>query len=398
MHKFLFIIFSCFVLFLQAQQIYEMPEGVQSRLSSFENPNGLKGKGGITNKTAKGNAFEMLNPGNTKTLLDINGQGIIQRIWMTIDQNPVKLRSLRLQMFWDKESKPAVDVPMGDFFVYNLGKQVAFQSALFSTAEGRSFNCYISMPFKKAARILLINEGEEPVKLYYDVDFLMQSLKPGAMYFHAYWARQQAGILGDDFLILPKVSGKGRFLGMSVGLNTDAAYGKSWWGEGEVKMYIDGDTKYPTIAGTGAEDYIGSAWGLGTFTHQYQGCTVAIDSPGQFNFYRWHIPDAVYFEKDIRVAIQQIGGWGRKELQEMINKGAKLKPVTIDAPGKFIRLLDMKTYPTLTDPLLPDGWVNFYRLDDYASVSYFYLNKPSSSLTPLPNVSVRTKNVTNNSK
>src|SRR5947208_1604799 len=114
--------FNCVALSLSAQQLYEMPKNAASRLSSFENPNGLKSNGGKTNKTAKGNAFEWLKPGETKTLLNITGGGTIRRIWMTIDQTPIKLRSLRLQMFWDGENKPAVDVPMGDFFVYNLGK------------------------------------------------------------------------------------------------------------------------------------------------------------------------------------------------------------------------------------------------------------------------------------
>lgn len=182
----LFSIFNCLLLNASAQQLYEMPKNAQSRLSSFENPNGIKGSGGETNKTAKGNAFEWMQPGETKTLLDIQGEGMVQRIWLTIDKNPVKLRSLRLQMLWDGENKPAVDVPMGDFFVYNLGQGVAFQSALFSSGEGRSFVCYIPMPFKKAAKILLINEGKEVVKLYYDVDFVLQKLSPDALYFHAY--------------------------------------------------------------------------------------------------------------------------------------------------------------------------------------------------------------------
>ncbi len=387
------VILQVLLLQASAQPLFEMPTGVSSRLSSFENPNGVKANGGRTNKTAKGNAFEVLHGGQTKTLLDISGQGTIQRIWLTIDQNPVKLRALRLQMYWDKATKPAVDVPLGDFFLYNVGKQVAFESALFSTGEGRSFNCYIPMPFRKAARIVIVNEGVEAAKLFYDVDFLLQPVKPAAMYFHAYWTRQQSGKLGDDFVILPKLSGKGRFLGMSVGLITDPAYGTSWWGEGEVKMYLDGDGPYPTINGTGAEDYIGSAWGLGAFTHQFQGAPVAIDSTGQFCFYRWHIPDAIYFNKDIRVTIQQIGGWGKKELQQLIDRGVNLKPVTIDAPGKFVRLFELEKYPALNDPSLPDGWVNFFRIDDYASVSYLYLDKPSSDLPPLAGVEARVKNL-----
>ena len=377
---------------LKAQSLYEMPVNPQSRLSSFENLNGIKGNGGKTNKTAKGNAFEFIEAGETKNLLDINGEGTIQRIWLTIDHSPLKLRSLRIQFFWDGNSKPAVDVPLGDFFVYNLGKQVAFETALFSSGEGRSYNCFIPMPFKKGAKVLLINEGKERVKLYYDIDFLMQKLPPNALYFHAYWNRQWSGKLGDDYVLLPKIEGKGRFLGISVGLNTDTSYSKSWWGEGELKMYLDGDTNYPTINGTGAEDYIGSAWGLGKFINQYQGCTIANDSTGQFCFYRWHIPDAIYFNKDIKVTIQQIGGWMKDDMKKLFQRGVNFKAVTVDGP-KFVRLLDMDNPPLLSDPSFPDGWVNFYRIDDYSSVSYFYLDKPASSLPALPSLTVRVKGV-----
>ena len=378
---------------IAGQKLFEMPVGTQSRVSSFENPNGIKGNGGKTNKTAKGNAYESVRPGETKTLLNINAEGTIQRIWMTIDQNPVKLRSLRLQMFWDGTTKAAVDVPMGDFFGYNLGKQVAFQSALFSSGEGRSFNCYIPMPFRKAAKVLLINEGKETVKLFYDIDFITGKVSPESLYFHAYWARQMTSKLGDDFIVLPKLDGKGRYLGMTVGLNTDSSYSKSWWGEGEVKMYTDGDTQYPTIAGTGSEDYLGSAWGLGTFTNLYQGCTVANDSTRQFNFYRFHIPDAIYFNKDIRVSFQQIGGWGKDELKELYKKGVNLKPISIDGPGGFVRLLETPGAPSITDENFPGGWINFYRVDDYSAVSYFYLDKPVNNLPALPSVELRVKNV-----
>lgn len=392
------ILFCIFLLVIAGsafpqEKLYLLPEKTESRVSSFENPNGLRGKGGQTNKTAKGNAFEWIQSNETKTLLDIKGQGIIQRIWLTIDQNPVKLRSLRLQMFWDGESRPAVDVPMGDFFCYNLGIPARFESAFFSSAEGRSYNCYIPMPFKKGARVLLVNEGKEPVKLYYDLDFVYQQLPANTMYFHAYWTRQFTGQPGNDFEVLPRVNGKGRFLGMSVGVNTDSSYGKSWWGEGEVKMYLDGDIRYPTIAGTGAEDYIGSAWGLGVFTNLFQGCTIANDSTGQFNFYRWHVPDAIYFNKDIRVMLQQIGGWGKNEVRKLFEKGAKLKPISIDGAGKFVRLLEMENPPLITDEEFPDGWVNFYRVDDYSAVSYFYLDNPVHNLPALPMVNLRIQNL-----
>jgi hypothetical protein len=376
-----------------AQQLYEMQTGVQSKLSSFENLNGVKGSGGKTNKTAKGNAFEFMKPGETKTLLNINDEGTIQRIWLTTNLNAINLRSLRLQIFWDGETKPAVDVPMGDFFCNNLGKTVPFQSALFSSGEGRSFNCYVPMPFRKAAKVLMINEGKETVMLFYDIDFMLGKVSKEALYFHAYWTRENSTKAGDDFVMLPKINGKGRFLGVSVGLNSDSTYGKTWWGEGEVKMYMDGDTQYPTINGTGSEDYIGSAWGLGTFTNIYQGCTVASDSLRQYVFYRLHIPDAIYFNNDIKVVIQQIGGGDTKQVRELIKNGANLRPVTVALPSSFVRLFEEKNYPAVTDEKFPDGWVNFYRIDDYSSVSYFYLDKPSTNLPSLASVEVRTRNV-----
>jgi hypothetical protein len=390
----LFIFLGCNVMLAaSAQQIFQMPKTAESRVSSFENPNGVKGNGGKTNKTAKGNAFETIKEGETKTLLDINGQGLVQRIWLTVNRSPMMLRSLRLKMFWDGEVKPAVDVPMGDFFVFNLGKDAPFQSELFSSGEGRSFNCYIPMPFRKHAKITLTNEGKESCMLFYDVDFLVSSVPADALYFHAYWTRKWTGKLGDDFEMLPKVEGKGRFLGVSVGLNVDSSYGKTWWGEGEVKMYLDGDSKYPTINGTGSEDYLGSAWGLGKFVNRYQGCTIASDSTREYNFYRWHVPDAIYFNNDIRFVIQQIGGGMSKEVQELFKKGVKLQPVTVAKSDGFLRLFEMENAPSLNDNNFPEGWVNFYRIDDYSSVSYFYLDKPTNNLPSLPDVNERVKKV-----
>lgn len=311
-------LFCGYMCALPAQHIYEMPSSkVRSGISSFENMNGMKANGGRDNKGAKGHAFERMQPGETKTLLNINTQGSIRRIWMTVDQNPVKLRSLRLKMYWDGEAKAAVDVPMGDFFCQNLGKKIPFESALFSSGEGRSFICYIAMPFRKGTKVEMINEGKEVVTLFYDIDFLEESVPVNALYFHAYWTRSFPSAPGPDFVPLPRVQGKGRFLGLSVGLVTDPSYSKSWWGEGEVKMFIDDDKDFPSYIGTGAEDYLGSAWGLGKFVNQYQGCTTANDSTGEFVYYRWHIPDPVYFHNNLQVAWQQIGGWDRNHVREI---------------------------------------------------------------------------------
>lgn len=385
--KYILIILALLMLMPDAfsQDLYSMRSGISSRVSSFENLNGRKGEGGKTNKSAKGNAFEWLYPGGKKELLNINGKGIIQRIWLTVNQSPHLLKSLRLQMFWDGSSKAAVDVPLGDFFVSNLGNTKAFQSALFSSPEGRSFNSYVPMPFQTGARLLISNESAtDSAKLFFDVDYILTNQLPlDALYFHAYFSRQKSSSLGKDFQVLPTVYGKGRFLGMSVGLITDSSYNKTWWGEGEVKMYIDGDSDYPTINGTGAEDYVGTGWGMGPFNHLYQGAPVASEENRQFVFYRWHVPDIIWFDNNLQVTLQQIGGGTRDVVSDILKKGAKLIPISVDNSNGFVRLLDMETVPSIFDSSFPDGWVNFYRVDDYSAVSYFYLNSPTSNLPAL---------------
>jgi len=158
-----------------------------------------------------------------------------------------------------------------------------------------------------------------------------------------------------------------------------------------VKGWLDGDKKYPTINGTGAEDYIGTGWGTGTFANQYTGCLVADDSAQrQFAFYRFHIPDAIYFDKDCRVAIQQIGGYSAKDVFAMVGHGVDLKPVSLGGKKGFRGLFE----PGQTDALAkadPDDWLNFYRSDDYASTAYFYLDRPADDLAPLAAVADRTR-------
>jgi hypothetical protein len=294
-------------------------------------------------------------------------------------------------MYWDGADKPAVDVPFGDFFCAPLGRPVAFQSALFTDPEGRSFNCYIPMPFKTGAKVVLTNEGKTNLDLlFFDIDYIISD-KPQTdmLYFHACWNRAIRSVLAKDFELLPKVKGRGRFLGINVGINVDAVYGNTWWGEGEVKMYIDGDTTHPTINGTGAEDYIGTGWGEGTFTNLYQGCMIADTVKRQYTFYRLHIPDAVYFNYNFRATIQELGGGTNAEVKSAIAKGAQLKPVTVAGASAFTRLLDHPQ--AITDADFPNGWVNFYRIDDYSATAYFYLDTPVSNLKELAGVAERVK-------
>ncbi|MGZ5221218.1 MAG: glycoside hydrolase family 172 protein, partial [Chitinophagaceae bacterium] len=334
---------------------------------------------------------EWMQPGEAKTLIDVQTTGIIQRIWLTVSQDKNLSRDLRLQMWWDHDNKPAVDVPLIDFFGFHVDKRVSYESAMISSPEGRSYNCYIPMPFLKAAKIVLTNESStNTYKLFFDVDFIeVKKLPANSNYFHAYWTRQKTSSLGKDFLVLPEISGQGRYLGMSVGVTTDTIYKETWWGEGEVKMYLDNDKEFPTIAGTGAEDYVGTGWGMGTYNHQYQGCTVADPKEGKFSFYRWHIPDAIYFEKNLKITLQQIGGGPKEVVKNLFNNKVKLLPVTIDAESGFVRLLDLEKPITINNEDFINGWVNFYRVDDYVAVSYFYLNKTSSHLPGLPTIENR---------
>jgi len=251
---------------LQAQELYQLEKGRSPRWASFENPTATKGAAAQSNQSAKGHAFDSLKAGESVVLLDYTGSGIIRRIWLTIsDRSPEMLRSLTLRMFWDGATNPAVLVPLGDFFSVSHGQMCALESALFSNPEGRSFNCFIPMPFRRSARVVLSNESTKALShLFYDIDFeAVHKLPKDALYFHGYWNRQLNTKLGVDFEILPSVKGRGRFLGVNLGVIANPAYENSWWGEGEVKMYLDGDEAHPTLAGTGTEDYVGTAWGLG---------------------------------------------------------------------------------------------------------------------------------------
>lgn len=372
------------------QELYKS-SAAETRWASFENQSAAKGAGGKENKYAKGHPAEVMKPGETKTLLDVKGTGIIQRIWLTVsERSPFMLRALKIEMYWDNATKPAVSVPLGDFFGTGLSKRTSFESALFTDPEGRSFNCYIPMPYRAAAKILLTNESSREVTLFYDVNFQqVKAHDADVLYFHAFWSRNAKPELGKDFDIMPKVSGKGRYLGMNMGVITDPLYEKSWWGEGEVKIYLDGDSELPTLNGTGTEDYIGTAWGQGTFSHQYQGCLVADEANRQWSFYRYHIPDPVYFKADCRVTIQLMGGDIMPNVREYVRKGAKLIPVTVSGKN-FVKLFEMNPAPKLMDKDFPDGWTNFYRSDDVSATAYFYLDRPATDLQTLVPVQQRT--------
>jgi len=374
---------------------FEYTDNLEPRWSSPENSNGAKGAGGKENNGAKGHPYDSIAAGAAKELLNIQSAGIINRIWITInDRSPHMLRSLIIQMYWNNETTPAVSVPFGDFFGVGLGRTTSFQNALFANPEGRSFNSFIAMPFKTGARIVVVNEsGKSLHNIFFDVDYnLLKTWNDDYLYFHAYWHRDTASILAEDVALLPQVNGRGRFLGVNIGVNANPLYKKSWFGEGEVKIYLDGDKDFPTLNGTGTEDYIGTAWGQGKFINSYTGCTIASDSLLQWAFYRYHIPDPIYFKTGCKVAIQQIGGDETAKVAAYQQAGAPLVPVSTDG-ASFTRLYKKAAVTNLQDSTQPKGWTNFYRSDDVSATAYFYLDKPGSELPVLQPVAIRTWNL-----
>ena len=378
--------------------LYEKPEGVQTRWISFENQSGKRGQAGQSNWGAKGFAFDDLAAGETKTLLDMEGSGTICRIWMTVsNRSPEMLRSLKLEMFWDGAETPAVSVPLGDFFGVGLGQRTPFECALFSDPEGRSFNCCVPMPFRVAAKVTLTNESDVRLShLFYDIDLLTGvTHSPETLYFHTHWRRENPNALGQEFVILPHIEGNGRFLGSNLGVIVDAAYDGTWWGEGEVKVRFGTDAE-PTLCGTGTEDYIGTGWGQGTYSHRTQGCLIADKTARHWAFYRYHIDDPVFFNGGCSVSIQTIGGSDKAQVIALQKQGVPLIPVSIDngQPKGFHRLMEGEQPVALEDDGVPDGWCNFWRQDDWSATAYFYLDTPNGVLPSLAPVAERTAGLT----
>ena len=360
-----------------SQNLYEMPTGIESRMASGENPTGEKGKGGTANGGRKGAATVPVKAGEARVLAQAdNTSGIVRRIWMTFpDRTPQQLRSYKIEMYWDGAAKPAVSAPIGDFFGIGLGMRVPFQSVFFSDPEGRSFNCFIPMPFKTGMKIVFVNESKEDLgELFYDVDYTLGDKQPENMlYFHAHYRRENPTTMQKDYEILPKVSGKGRYLGANVGVIVNRnEYFNTWWGEGEIKMYLDGDRDNPTLNGTGTEDYIGTAWGQGKFSHLYAGSPVADDNALRWCFYRYHVVDPVYFYKDARITMQQIGYLALHSREPIIYNKRELIQA---GPGRVPK------------DLTKDG--KFERSDDWSSCVYFYLDKATDELPPIDAVEKR---------
>ena len=287
---------------------YLLDAGVASRSISFENPTGAKGQGGKAESKIgvgrKGLPAKTIKPGETVQLCDIEGAGTINHIWMTTNRDPLNLRSIVLRGYWEGQAHPSIECPVGDFMGFAHGKVMPYMSAVHSVGASAGMNIWLPMPFTQRAKFTLTNEGTKDIPLFYQIDYTIgarHATDVGRL--HVLFRRENPTTLKQDFTLLPKRTGKGRFIGSIMGIRSlDKEH---WWGEGEIKVYLDGDTEFPTICGTGSEDYIGLSWGTQQTPFFYNGCS--LDQNGFISMYRWHLPDPVYWQQECRVTIQQIG-------------------------------------------------------------------------------------------
>jgi hypothetical protein len=294
---------------------------------SPENFTGEKGKGGMATEGVasaaardlgrgwKMNPFVVIEAGKTFTLGEITGAGSIQHIWMTPTGN---WRYSIMRIYWDDEAEPSVEVPVGDFFGMGWGKYAPVNSLAICVNPGSAFNSYWPMPFRRKARITMENLDARPMRIYYQIDFTRTQIPADAAYFHAQFRRVNPLPYKEVYTIIDKIKGKGQYVGtyMAWGVKSNG-----WWGEGEIKFYMDGDREFPTINGTGTEDYFCGSYNFENqerkqyepFTTPYSGLIQVLKPDGlyqsqqRFGLYRWHIPDPVRFDSDLRVTIHALG-------------------------------------------------------------------------------------------
>ena len=297
----------------------------------------------------KVNPYTVVQPGETVVMADIAGMGVIRHIWCTVTG---KWRNSILRMYWDGQEQPSVETPIGDFFCMGWQTYCQINSLAVCVNPGSALNCYWDMPFRSRAHITLENLAEEPMTIYYQIDYSLENVPEDCMYFHAQFRRVNPLPYKTDYTILDGVKGRGHYVGtyMAWGVNNNG-----WWGEGEIKFFMDGDTTHPTICGTGTEDYFCGSYDFEDpvthdhyvqFSSPYTGLQVIepdrlYRSQMRFGMYRWHLTDPICFEKDLRVTIQALG-W---------REGRRYLPLQDDIASVAFWYQQLPTAPY---PLLPD--------------------------------------------
>ena len=298
----------------------------RTRSISAENPNGEVGGGAKAPADENSAAARLgtgwkvrpcitLKAGETVALAEIDGPGTIQHIWITVD--PKAYRDCLLRFYWDGEETPSIEVPVGDLFACGHALRTKVSSLPIAVNPSGGFNSYWPMPFRKSARITVENQRWEDIGgFFYQITYALADVPDDAAYLHAQWRRAVTDRANPDHLILDDVTGRGHYVGTYLAW-TQLANG--WWGEGEIKFYLDGDGEHPTICGTGTEDYFGGAWGFYGPENREEGFTTAflgmplvrhvVNEVPKYGLYRWHIMDPIRFEQDLRVTIQALGWW-----------------------------------------------------------------------------------------
>ncbi len=309
--------------------------GAQTRSISPENFTGERGKGGMAipdpdapRNTAnashaastlgqgwKVNPYINLGPGETAVLADIDGPGAIQQIWMTPTG---EWRKTIIRIYWDGETEPSVECPVGDFFCSGWNVYSPLSSLAVCVNPGSAFNCYWQMPFRKKCRVTMENiDPAKEMRVYYQINYTLTEVPEDAAYFHAQFRRSNPNTTSEHVLV-DGIKGRGHYVGTYMAWQVN---NNGWWGEGEIKFFMDGDKKFPTICGTGTEDYFCGSYNFENkttrqyeeYTTPYAGLHQIIRPDGvyrsqqRFGMYRWHILDPVRFEKDLRVTIQDLG-------------------------------------------------------------------------------------------
>lgn len=304
----------------------------KTRSISPENFTGEKGKGGMADPKNeernvanarhaardlgqgwKVNPFIIINPKETFTLAEIDESGCIQHIWMTPTGN---WRFSILRIYWDDEKEPSVECPVGDFFGMGWGEYAHLNSLAVCVNPGSAFNSYWQMPFRKKCKITMENLADAPMRLYYQIDYSLTEVPEDAAYFHAQFRRTNPVPYKDVYTIVDGIKGKRHYVGTYMAWQVN---NNRWWGEGEIKFFMDGDKQFPTICGTGTEDYFCGSYNFDRggkyieFSTPYAGLHQVIRPDGtyranqRFGMYRWHITDPIRFEKDLKVTIQDLG-------------------------------------------------------------------------------------------
>jgi len=290
-----------------------------------------------------------LPPGETLTLADLAGPGVITHLWLTIAANEYGWpRLARLRLYWDGQPQPCVDVPLGDFFAVGHGyEREVLSLPVRNTSRGRARNCYWPMPFRQSARITVTNEGQRPLGLfYYHVDWQKHPALPDDLaYFHAHYRQAQPAPPGENYVIAD-LQGRGHYVGTVLSVVQNRT---GWWGEGDDWWYVDGEEK-ASIEGTGSEDYFNDAWGFREVDGPYYGVTVAEGggTGARSCAYRWHLVDPVPFQQSLRLEIEH-KGW---------------------------------TFNDETDGSVRSGFEE--RADHFSSVAFWYQMEPHAPLPDLP--------------